>query len=74
MAAAAHYASVKALLDVDNYIDYMLVNLFMRNIDWASHNYRAVRQRTANGKFVFLIWDAEWSMAPEWSVIDEVPP
>lgn len=40
-AAAAAYADVETLLDVDNYIDYVIVNTFMVNEDWCGNNWRA---------------------------------
>lgn len=48
------------LLDVDNYIDYMLVNQYSGNEDWDYHNWTAIRNRTrADRGFQFLCWDAE---------------
>ncbi len=48
------------LLDVDNFIDYMLVNQYSGNEDWDYHNWTAFRNRTqADRGFQFLCWDAE---------------
>ena len=48
------------LLDVDNFIDYMLINLYGGNTDWDHHNWFAYRNRTlANHGFRFLCWDTE---------------
>lgn len=48
------------LLDVDNYIDYMLINQYSGNEDWDYHNWTAIRNRKKADKgFQFLIWDAE---------------
>lgn len=48
------------LLDVDNYIDYMLINLYGGNTDWDHHNWFAYRNRaTADHGFRFLCWDTE---------------
>ena len=55
---------VQAQLDVDNYIDYVIVNMFMGNTDWDGSNWRAYRERPS-GKFRFLIWDCETSMRPD---------
>lgn len=48
------------LLDVDNFIDYMLINQYAGNEDWDYHNWTAIRNRKrADRGFQFLIWDAE---------------
>ena len=48
------------LLDIDNFIDYMLINQYCGNNDWDSHNWYAFRQRGAESRgFQFLCWDSE---------------
>lgn len=48
------------LLDVQNYIDYMIVNMWGGNWDWPWKNYRIARDRTPAGRgFQFYIWDYE---------------
>ncbi|MBQ7180962.1 MAG: CotH kinase family protein, partial [Bacteroidaceae bacterium] len=48
------------LLDVDNFIDYMLINQYSGNEDWDYHNWTAIRNRKrADRGFQFLVWDAE---------------
>ncbi len=50
------------LLDVDNYIDYMLINYYVGNGDWKS-NWGVARNRVANvAGFRFFCWDTETSM------------
>jgi hypothetical protein len=47
-------------LDIDNFIDYMLINFYGANWDWDHHNWIAVRNRMDPGKgFRFFSWDAE---------------
>ncbi|NLB02217.1 MAG: hypothetical protein GX841_02300, partial [Bacteroidales bacterium] len=54
------HASKEALLDMQNYIDYMLINFYGGNTDWDHHNWIAVRDRTnpAQG-FRIICWDSE---------------
>jgi len=48
------------LLDVPNYIDYMIVNMWSGNWDWPWNNYWLARKRTADSTgFKFFCWDAE---------------
>ncbi len=47
-------------LDVDNLIDYMLINIYGGNDDWDHHNWVAARNRISPGSgFQFFCWDAE---------------
>ncbi|MCP4455242.1 MAG: hypothetical protein GY809_27595, partial [Planctomycetes bacterium] len=48
------------LLDVPNYIDYMVVNYWAGNWDWPWNNYWLARNRTPDSTgFKFYCWDAE---------------
>ena len=48
------------LLDVENFIDYMILNFYGGNDDWDHHNWYAVRNRVNPGKgFQFFCWDSE---------------
>ena len=51
---------LESLIDLENYIDYMLINLYGANWDWDHHNWVAIRSRVnpENG-FKFFSWDAE---------------
>ena len=55
----AAYADVQRLLDVDNFIDYMILNLYGGNWDWPTHNWYASRHRSEEGRFRFYMWDGE---------------
>jgi hypothetical protein len=47
-------------LSIDNFIDFMLVNIYGGNNDWDTHNWTAIRNRIDPGNgFKFLVWDGE---------------
>ncbi len=51
------------LLDMDNYIDYMLLNFYLGNSDWPSHNFYAARPNGPDSTgYKSFSWDAEWSV------------
>lgn len=55
--------SDESLLDLDQYIDYMLLQWYIGNEDWDENNWRAMRNRTNPGQgFVFMVWDAEMGL------------
>ncbi|WP_167607154.1 FN3 associated domain-containing protein [Maribellus sediminis] len=66
-------ASYQNLLEVENYIDYMLLNYYIGNKDWNKNNWVMMRNRNSNEEgFRFLCWDAETSMTdPEVNIVRE---
>ncbi len=57
---AAAYEQLDTLLDIDQFIDYMLINQYDGNTDWDHHNWYAVRRRGTDSEgFKFLCWDSE---------------
>ncbi|MBN2165298.1 MAG: chitobiase/beta-hexosaminidase C-terminal domain-containing protein [Marinilabiliaceae bacterium] len=55
--------SYSNLLDVRNFIDYMIINYYMGNKDWDKNNWFAGRNRVTNEYgFRFYCWDTETSL------------
>lgn len=59
---AAYQAIQDQYLDVDNLIDYFMVNLYGGNQDWDDHNWYSARKREPGAKWQFFSWDAERSL------------
>lgn len=57
----ANFLATSRLLDIDQFIDYLILNIYAGTGDWPHNNWRAARDKSANGKWKFLVWDAEWS-------------
>ncbi len=53
-------AAVEELLDLDNFIDYMILNQFGGNGDWPQNNWYASRRRGDGQPWQFHMWDAEF--------------
>jgi len=47
-------------IDVDNYIDYLIVNFFVGNTDWPHKNWYGAMNRIDTSGFKFFCWDTEW--------------
>jgi hypothetical protein len=62
LSTAAGYEAVKQKLDVQNLVDYMLVNFYAGVDDWPHNNWVAASNRATDGPFRFYVWDAEISM------------
>jgi len=59
LSSNANYLAAAEYLDVLDFADYMLVNLWAGNTDWPHHNWYAGRRRVDGGQFRFFSWDAE---------------
>ncbi len=60
LAVEDNYDALAEVLDIDDFIDYMLVNFYVGNTDWAHQNWYATYNRVdPSGKWRFHSWDAE---------------
>ena len=61
-------------LDVDNYIDYLLLNFYMVNADWPGRNFYCGRHHSPDSTgFKFFTWDPEISMHLSQGAGDQRP-
>lgn len=51
--------AIQKYLDLPAFIDYMILNFYLGNYDWAHHNYYAARNKKAGTGFRFYSWDSE---------------
>ena len=57
------YEQMKQHLDIDAFIDYMILNFYVGNTDWALHNWYAYRDRTVtNFLWKYINWDSEYTL------------
>jgi len=62
LARKANYEAIQKMLDLDNFTDYVIVNIWAQNYDWPSHNWYAARKRgVKDARWIFLTWDAEYA-------------
>ena len=54
------YQQIEQKLDLVNFVDYLLVNVYSGMGDWPHSNWRAGRDRGPEGIYRFYVWDAEW--------------
>ena len=55
----ANYQGMMARLDVVNFVDYIIQNIYSSTGDWPNNNWVAGRERSTTGKWRFFTWDAE---------------
>ncbi|MCA9976722.1 MAG: CotH kinase family protein, partial [Anaerolineales bacterium] len=63
MQDAEAYAYVTSRIDVDNFIDYHILQLYAANTDWIYANVREVLPDAAGGRWHWLFWDLDWVFA-----------
>jgi hypothetical protein len=59
LTVTANYVALYDHLDVENFVDYMLVNYWGGNTDWAHQNWYATRLRAPGAQYRIHSWDAE---------------
>ncbi len=59
LSSDAAYREMRQYIDVDNLIDYCLVNIYIANVDWPHNNWCTGRRRQTGAGFLFFSWDAE---------------
>ena len=54
------YQKLQQLLDITNFIDYVLLNYYAGNQDWGENkNWYAIRRRSPEARFQYFVWDGE---------------
>jgi len=53
---------IQKYLDLPAFIDYMILNFYLGNFDWAHQNYYAATNKTLGTGYKFYTWDAEHVM------------
>ncbi len=56
---AKYEAFAQQYLDIPEFIDYMIMNYYGGNGDWAHHNWYCGRNRENGSRFRYYSWDAE---------------
>jgi hypothetical protein len=60
LSLAQNYQFVKTLLDVENFITYQAVQIYIDNRDWPGNNIKFWRPRDALGRWRWILYDTEW--------------
>lgn len=56
--SAANFKKINRLLDVDEYINYIIIQSFSANTDWMSNNVKFYRSRN-DGRFRWILFDLD---------------
>jgi hypothetical protein len=61
-ASDASIAALSNKMDMQNFIDYTIINLYMDNQDWLTNNMRRFKMRNATDKWKWLCFDFDFTM------------
>lgn len=59
----ATYEAIRELVDIDEYINYMAVEFYLGGNDWPQNNIKGFRPRTEGGRFRFVMFDLDGTLA-----------
>jgi hypothetical protein len=59
LADPASYAFVQSQVDIANFIDYNILQIYAANIDWPLHNVHQFRPRVQGGQWRWMFWDSD---------------
>ena len=63
LASAENYNYVASKIDIDNYIDYMITNIYIGNADWPGTNLLYWKAQKEGAKWQWLLHDTDYSFA-----------
>lgn len=66
MSVPANYEMAKSLIDIGNFADYMIAEMYIHNGDWPDNNVRAWKSPEQPWKF--MIYDLDHGFRWDWSV------
>ncbi len=72
----AVFTDVASRLDIVAFIDYIILNLYLGNLDWPYWNWNFAREKAPGSKFIPYAWDLEYGMtAPptEYNGLRSIP-
>lgn len=66
------FADASTRLDITNFTDYQILEIYAANLDWPQNNYYAFRDRRGDGRWKHIIWDADITFGVASLGIDQV--
>ncbi len=62
MGDPANYQQISEWMDVQNYARYILLELFLANLDWPNNNSKAWKSKNAGGQWKWIFYDLDASL------------
>lgn len=62
MSIDANYAIIEQNVNIKNFVDYHLFEIFCGNRDWYNNNVKWVKPKGAGAKWEWMLWDIEYGL------------
>jgi len=60
IADSAHYRAVNSMIDISNFIDYTIAQIYIANTDWPANNIDYWRPKTTDGRWRWVLYDTDF--------------
>jgi CotH kinase protein/Lamin Tail Domain/Chitobiase/beta-hexosaminidase C-terminal domain len=71
LAVPANYDYIQTQIDIENFTDYVLLNVWADNRDWPNNNVRMWRAKASSGRWRWIPFGSEASLGfPGWSNVN----
>ncbi|MFC1537853.1 CotH kinase family protein [Candidatus Latescibacterota bacterium] len=60
-----NYEYITTQMDIENFINYNVTQIYLNNTNWVTHNVKQWRPKTSNGKWRWMLCDLDWTMGIE---------
>jgi hypothetical protein len=67
LANPAHYAYVKSRMDINEYINYQIAQIYFANTDWPGNNIKYWAERAPFGKWRWILFDTDFGFGLKFS-------
>jgi hypothetical protein len=61
MSMPVNYDYIKSIVDIDEYIDYQIAQIYAANGDWPGSNMKLWREKSVSGKWRWMIYDMDFT-------------
>lgn len=61
LADPANYEYIKSIVDIDEYLDYQIAQIYSANGDWPGSNMKLWREKAAGSKWRWMIYDLDFT-------------
>ena len=65
LASNENYLHVSSEIDLDNFIDFQIAEIYFANYDWPGNNFKIWRSQHPKSKWRFLIFDLDFSFGSD---------
>jgi hypothetical protein len=62
LSVQSNFDYVADRMDIDEYINYLIIEMFFANLDWPGNNVKYWRQRSTNSKWRWMLFDLDFTL------------